>query len=61
MARRFLEDDDGNLIIKPSRRLKVGHGTYTADFRCGPHKPKREKRKGNRKQALDRILREQTQ
>lgn len=61
MARRFEETEDGTLVIRPARRLKVGHGTYTADFRCGPHKPKREKRKGNRKQALDRILLEQTQ
>lgn len=59
MGCRFNEDKDGNIImIRQSRKVKVGHGFYDADFRCGPHKAKQDKRKGNRRQELQRILRD---
>lgn len=59
MGRRFDEDRDGNIIlIRQNRKVKVGHGFYDADFRCGPHKAKQDKRKGNRQQELQRILRD---
>lgn len=59
MGRRFDEDRDGNIIlIRQNRKVKVGHGFYDADFRCGPHKNKQDKRKGNRQQELQRILRD---
>lgn len=56
MANRYEETDDGRLIIRQNRRVSVGHKTYDADFRCGPHKPQQDKRA---KQKLEKRIREE--